>query len=372
MGGLKTMLHKAVSRLILAGGLSLALPAQNSPKAEPIPGDPLEIVTGQVSAVDAMGRSDALGLLQRARSQYELRGAGRGYDLKVAFTVKSGGQTEHDGAWEMEDVFDPKQGLRWTAKAADGYAITRISSNGMLYGEDGASYVPLRLHEARAALFDPIASLENVKRASIRTSTAVYQGSALTCVLLSGSGRGAPTVGGRRWDETEECIDPQSGFLKIHSPVPGRSYAYDYSGALPLAGRVMPRQVVVTEGGRTVTTITVESLTEVSGSDASFFLPTAEMRAKGRPIGLGGAQKIWRSMTQNPSSGKAAAQTVCVFGVVTPSGQLMEAHSLQPANPNSALAISAAKQMSFSRSTPTGDQPQQYFVFVFESFGITQ
>src|SRR5581483_4661035 len=153
-------------------------------------------------------------------------------DLKVSFTVDSGGQTAYDGAWKMEDVFDPKLGLRWTAQGPASYGITRISANGKTYGEDTASYVPLRLQEARAALFDPIPSAANLNRAVIRTSTATFNGLQLTCVLLAGSGRAATANTGRQWDETEECIDPASGRLQVHSQVPGRYYSYDYTDAV--------------------------------------------------------------------------------------------------------------------------------------------
>ena len=364
------MSYKRALPLILASGLwSLAAHAQNAPKTVPIPGDPLELVTGQVAAVDATGRSDALRLLNQARNQYALPSARRAYDVKVSFTVKSGGQTSLDGAWRMEDVFDPKHGLRWTATAPDGSVFTRLSTRGMLYGADSLPYVPLRLHEARAALFDPMPSSENVNRSSIRTSTVVYHGTALTCVLISAAGNGAPTAGGRRWDEAEECIDPQSGLLEIHSQVPGRYYAYDYSNSVQFADRILPRQVVVYEGGHAVSTIAVESLTELASADPRLFLPTEEMKAKGRPIVLGGAQRVSRTLASNATSGGTAPQAVCVFGLVTPSGQLMEAHSLQPSNPNSPAAVEAVKQMSFARPPAPGDQPRQYFVFVVERFG---
>jgi hypothetical protein len=42
----------------------------------------------------------------------------------------------------------------------------------------------------------------------------------------------------------------------------------------------------------------------------------------------------------------------------------MEAHSLQPSDPNSAGAVETAKQMSFAGLTPPGQPPQQFFVFV--------
>jgi hypothetical protein len=68
------------------------------------------------------------------------------------------------------------------------------------------------------------------------------------------------------------------------------------------------------------------------------------------------------------SAASAEAHTVCVFGVVTPSGQLVEAHSLQPSDPNSDAAVAAVRQMSFARAARPGTQPQQHFVFVVGSF----
>ena len=171
------MVSKGMLRLIMAGALSLAALGQSTPRMAPIPGDPLELVSGQIQAVDTPESRDAvLLLLARARDSYSLRNAGSAYDLKVTFTVDSGGQTEYDGVWKMEDVFDPQQGLHWTAKAAAGFSTTRISAKSMFYEEGTASTIPLRLHEARAALFDPIPSSENVVRAQIRTSSAVLHG----------------------------------------------------------------------------------------------------------------------------------------------------------------------------------------------------
>jgi len=359
--------YKAALPWILAGGLSLASYAQNATKSGPVPRDPLEMVTGQASAVDTAGRTDALRLLERARGQYALRSLGRGYDLKVTFTVASGGQTQLDGLWHMEDVFDPKRGLRWTAKAPDGSVFTRIASHGMVYGEDTGPYVPLRLQEARAALFDPMPAATMTKLALIRTSTAVYQGSALACVLISWPGNGASMSGGRQWDEAEECIDAQSGLLRTHSQAPGRYFVYDYSSSPQLGDRMLPRQVTVTEGGHVVSTITVESLSELRMADPGLFAPTEEMKSKGRPVILGGAQRISRSLGPASSAG-SADQTVCVFGLVTAAGQLVEAHSLQPANPNSAAALAAVRQMSFERAAAAGEPARQYFVFVIGKF----
>lgn len=363
-----SVVSKAMLWLIAVSVVSLALFGQKAPRAAPIPNDPLELVTGPINAVDAPARAAALRLLDRARNSYALRSAGQGYDLKVTFTVNSGGQTEYDGAWEMEDVFDPSQGLRWTAKSSAAYSITRISSNGMFYGEETASHIPLRLQEARAALFDPIPSSKSIEHASIRTSNTVFNDTQLTCVLLSDSAETAGAAPGRRWDETEECIDPQTGLLQTHSQVPGRYYAYEYSNGPQLAGHVLPRKITVTEAGETVTEMSIDSLTEVRSADPSLFVPTQEMKARGRAIAMAGAQKVSRVLGRGTFAPSLEPHVVCVFGVATPSGQLVEAHSLQPSDPNSQLAVDAAKKMSFIRRAPEGLYPEQHFVFVIEKF----
>jgi len=364
------MVSRNIGWLIAAAGLPLAVFGGGVPRTTPLPRDPLEIVTGQIRAVkESAGRTKVDRLLGHARNSYALRGAGRGYDLKVTFTVNSGRQTKYDGVWEMEDVYDPTYGLRWTAKYADSYAITRIASKGKLYGEETGAYIPLRLQEARAALFDPIASSREVSRASMRTSTAILHGAPLTCVLLSGAGKTAAAAPTRRWDESEDCIDPQSGLLQTHSQVPGRYFAYDYTDAPSLAGHLLPRKVTVTEGGKMVTEITVDSLKQLSTTDPSLFVPTEAMKERGRPIVMAGAQRFLRVYGRSPTAPNAPPHAVCVFGVLTPSGQLEEAHSLQPSDPDSAVAMEAAKQISFPPPPPFGPQPQQHFVFVIEKFG---
>jgi hypothetical protein len=59
---------------------------------------------------------------------------------------------------------------------------------------------------------------------------------------------------------------------------------------------------------------------------------------------------------------------VCVFGMVTPTGQQVEAHSLQPSDPNSQAAVEDAKRIDFSPLIPAKSPPQQHFVFVIEKF----
>ena len=345
----------STGRTIAAAALlGLSVSAQNTP----------EPVNGHITAVESRGaRADAIQLLERARNSYNLRSLGRPYDLRVSFTVNSGGQTAGDGSWQMEDLFDPKLGLRWTANGPGGYAITRIHANGMLFGVDTASYVPLRLHQARAALFDPIPSRKSIERSSLRTSTVVYNGTQLTCVLLSDAKTPAGSAPGRQWDESEECVDPESGVLLVHSQAPGLYYAYDYFQPATLGDRALPRKVTVNEGGKVVMEISIDSLTETPSAETILFRPNREMQARGRALALAGAEKISRVI-----GGGTAGSAVCVFGVVTPDGKLMEAHSLQPADPNSQAAIADAEQIDFPTPAPVGPYPAQHFVFVIEKF----
>ena len=361
------MVSKNTLCLIAVSVLPLCTLGQNAPRIAPIPSDPLEMVSGPVQPVDTPASRDAVvQLLIRARTNYALRTASQGYDLKVAFTVNSHGQTDYDGAWQMEDLFDPKLGLRWTAKAEAGYATTQISSQEKYYGDGTSDVIPLRLQEARAALFGAIPT-GNFNRAVIRTSTATFNGAPVTCVLISGS-RNATAPSGRSWDETEECIDPQSGLLKVHSQVPGRYFAYDYTHAPQLGGHILPSKVTVTEGGKTVSEINVESLTNLPSANGSLFVPTQEMQARGPSVMMAEAQKLSGFSQPRPFPAGATVHPVCVFGLVTPSGQLVEAHSLQPSDPNSQAAVEEAKRMDFFYPKIAGERPRQHFVFVIEKY----
>jgi hypothetical protein len=54
--------------------------------------------------------------------------------------------------------------------------------------------------------------------------------------------------------------------------------------------------------------------------------------------------------------------------MVNSAGQLVEAHSLQPNDPNSDAAVKDAIAIDFSPTTPAGTPPQQHFIFVIEKF----
>jgi hypothetical protein len=365
----KKMISKGILCLIVGSGLPLLTFGRNTPRVASVPNDPLELAAGQIQAASTPeGRIAVLQLLDRARNNYALRSGGQGYDLKINFAVDSLGQTDYDGVWEMEDLFVPGQGLHWTAKTASGYTVTGIASNGELYGEGAANAIPLRLQEARGILLHPLPSASYVSRESIRTSAATFRGALVTCILLSSSRNAATPALGRGWEESEECIDTQSGRLLLHSEVPGRYAVYDYSSAPQLRGHTLPRTVSITEAGRVVSRISVVKLEEISAADPSLFVPTADMKARGPAIEMTAATKISRIHGPRPFTSAMTVRPVCVFGMVTATGQLLEAHSLQPSDPNSQAAVEDAKRIDFSPGTPAGARPRQHFVFVVEKF----
>jgi hypothetical protein len=197
---------------------------------------------------------------------------------------------------------------------------------------------------------------------------ATFRGSPVTCLLLARSSKVSGPLLGRGWDESEECIDPQSGLLQIHSETPGRYAIYDYSNAAQLGSHRLPRTVTVTEGGRVVSKISVESLQEIPAVDPALFVPTDRMKAAGQATAMTSATKVSRIQGQGPFTPNMTVRPICVFGIVTPAGQLVEAHSLQPSDPNSGAAVKDAKAIDFSPSMPAGEPPQQHFVFVIEKF----
>ncbi len=368
-----TVLKRSMICLVVASGLPLVVFGQGTARLAPVPADNLELVTGPVhEAVTQDGRNAALQLLGRAHDNFSLRSAHTAYDLKVAFTATSLGQTNYDGDWEMEDVYVPGKGTRWSAKAAAGYETTRINSHGKNYAEGTAAAIPLRLHEARGLLLDPVPAPTYAGRGSIRTASATFRGAAVTCLLLSQNRKPAYPATGRGWDESEECIDANTGLLQTHSEAPGRYVVYEYSKTPQLDGRTVPQTVTVTEAGQVVSTITVKSLAAIAAPDASQFGASDAMKTGGEAVTMGGAAKLARIHRPAGTASSGTVSAVCVLGVLTPAGQFVEAHSLQPSDPNSEAAVADAKTIDFSPIIPAGPAPQQHMVVVVERFVSAQ
>ena len=354
---------------LFMSGLTLEVLGQNGPRVTSIPRDPLEVAAGQIQIADTTAKRDtAVQLLARARTSYALRNLRYSWDLKVHFTVDSLGQTNYDGDWQMEDIFSPGQGLHWTAKSAAGYTITGILRTNETWAEAAASVIPLRLQEARAMLYNPLPSVAYANSGSIRTLAAAFRGSPVTCVLLSRARNVSGSPAQRGWDESEDCIDPQSGLLQMHSEVPGRYAVYDYASPARLGSHILPRTVTVTEGGRVVSTISVEDLQAIPSVDPGLFVPTDGMKPA---VAMTAETRISRIQAQTPMTPDMTLRPVYVFGLATPAGHLVEAHSLQPSDPDSEAAVKDAEAIDFSPSMRAGAPPQQHFVFVIENFPVS-
>jgi hypothetical protein len=358
----RSLLFIALAGLIPARALS-----QHEFLTAPVPSDPLELATRSIQVVDTQeGRAALLKILAHARDNYRFKDLGLGYMLKVSFTVDSAGQTQYDGAWEMEDAFAPGLGVRWTATAAAGYATTRIDSGRLHYAEGTEGDIPLVLHEARGALEGSMPSPDSVDRQTIRTFSATFNGVQLTCVLFSDSGLASAPEAGRGWEETEECVDSHSGLLRIHSLVPGRYALFDYTDAVDFHTHVLPRKVTITEGGKPTIELRLDSLEDLPTPDAALYVPTEQMRANGPAVVLAGMIKIPRLRRPGAAPPGSMLQPVVVFGLLTPSGQIVDAHSLQPSNIRSDEAVASAAAIKFPDRTPPGKAPQQHEVFVIE------
>jgi hypothetical protein len=330
------------------------------------PADPYELVTGTTHVVEEAGeRASTLSLLEVARNHYAVQRVGRPYDLKIAFHVASGSAMSFDGDWQMEDKFQPGVGLRWSAATKD-YSIVQISSQrGGLFQSGSTGPIPLGLQESRAHLLGPMMSPEAMQRAPMRTANGVLNGRKLTCVLLANSRTAAPPTQGRRWDDMEECIDPEHGLLRVHSPAAGIYVIYDYSNPLTFAACILPDKLTVMEGGKAVIEERLLSLTEPEGMDPSLFIPSEEMRARGPGTRLVSLQRM--SVNANLESAPSfATQSVVVFGLVTATGKIRDAHVLQQCD--SAVADAAVEQIRKLKIAPSSDEPRQRHLFVRVNF----
>src|SRR5580658_402749 len=215
----------------------------------PLPPDPLELVTSDAQPVqDAQQRIAAIGLLDRAHDLSNVRA--QPYDLKTSFTASGG--LASDGTWSLEDISPRGGGYRWTAQGPYYSAINlypESSANG-LYGNQPSGILPLRLTQVRSAIFFVYPRVG--PQASVRTATGLLNGAQQNCVLIViGAGKRSFT-GGRNWEESEYCVDAQTGLLSQYSPAPGLFVRYDYSSGIRFHDKFIPTAFSISENGQVV------------------------------------------------------------------------------------------------------------------------
>jgi hypothetical protein len=351
-----------VSYVGVCGLLAQVAFCQSGPNIAPVPENRLELASSGVHVVSAPEERDALiSLMEKARSYYAFKESRQAYHVKTSFTVTSGGRTELDGDWQLDEIYSPSLGDRLTARTA-GYVFEQFKTSTANYQDTPGGTFPLRLHEARGHLLGPLETIKNVRHSLIRTVDASLNGAPVTCLLLSDGRRsseaGAP---GRLWQEREECLDPQTGHLLLHSPAPGLYVLYDFSQPFKLESKELPGKMTVVENETTVIEERVESLEALAKVDPNDFTPTAKMRSQRPGATMAGLEKISLGATR-PSSG--TIQTVVVFGLLTPDGKVAEAHPLQSSDPALVdAAVRRVNQIRFPSAVAPGADREQHELF---------
>ena len=126
---------------------------------------------------------------------------------------------------------------RWTAQGP-GYSGVNLYRDDLLYSDQPSGVVPLRLTQVREAIFFIYPGTGPY--ASLRTAPGSLNGTAVQCVLTAQAFAGRVFMGSRNWEESEYCVDPQSGLLLTYSPTPGLYVHYDYSNAIHFHDKLIP------------------------------------------------------------------------------------------------------------------------------------
>lgn len=337
--------------------------AQMASIQEPaVPADPLELVTGDAQPVqDVNQRASTIGLLINAYQHGNVREKGYPYDLKTKFTAF--GSTSSDGVWQMENTSPGPNLYRWTAQGPS-YSVVNLYKSRVLYSNQPADSLPLRLTQVREAIFFSQPMLGPY--ASLRTAAATLNGADLVCVLVSHSLRNKNTGGGRHWDDQEYCVDPKLNNLVTYSPIPGLYVLYDYSKGLQFHDRAIANKFTITQGGHTIIEAETESVGDAKENPAA--LDVSGLNAVGMcPI----ESPPWRLRSFVPTTGVSndgGGQIVVLHGMQSSNGRLSDLEVIESTNAslNSAALEYAARWQSgpMGHDVEPGATPQSHEVFL--------
>lgn len=370
LGGFMRIIGLIAGICALAGAQTLNLDSLPRPA---VPADPLELVTAAAQQVQTPEqRLAATTLLTHARDLSNVRA--QPYDLKTSFV--STGSLPSDGSWTMEDVSIGKA-YRWTAQGPNYAGITVYpgSTQGLAYSNQAGGSIPLRLKQLREAIFfvnPPIGP-----QASIRIASGYLNGAAQNCVLnVTGAG-GRTFTGPRNWEEEEYCVDSSTGLLTTYSPAPGLYVRYDYTSAKQFHGKTIPNGFTITEGGRQIADVRIESVSDPAANAAALF-DTTGLTALGVGRVMDGGIHFRELVPLSKLAAPATpprnprVQVTVLHGTAMPDGTLSEVEILasSDANLNQAVLNSATKPQFPNRFlyTQVGATPQSehiYFTFEF-------
>ena len=316
----------------------------------PVPADALELVTGEAQPVqDAQQRIAAISLLNKARDLSNVRA--QPYDLRTSFSTTGG--PGPDGNWMLQDTARGR-GYRWTADGPNYSAINLYPdsiANG-LYGNQPSGILPLRLMQVRAAIFFTYPMVG--PQASVRTATGSLNGAEQRCLLIVIGAGNRSFAGGRNWEESEYCVDAQSGLLTTYSPVPGLFVRYDYSSAIRFHNKSIPTAFIISEGGRTVAEARTISVTDPPASTDAMFSPGGlKALGAGRAMNPGFNMPVVMPVPGRPfpdSNENAAMQVVTLHGNVSGEGRLSEVEILASSDASlNQVALENANTITQSR-----------------------
>ena len=363
---------------IVIGAVLLQVPAMAQAPARvramqelaepPVPSDPLELVTGNAQPVqDVNQRAEIITMLENAHKHSNVRA--QPYDLKTTFTVTG---SLSAGVWQTEDTSLGEGLYRWTVQGPS-YSAVNLTANHIFYSSQPATGLPLRLVQAREAIFYAKAFVG--PRATLRTANGTLNGADLVCALVAYNAMSPAGTGGRLWEEEEYCVDSKAGTVVTYSSAPGSYIVYDYSKALTFHGKLIPNGFTISQAGQTIIEAQTESVTDPANNPAAF------QPAGLNQIGVGAVMSgAWRSRMRMPLPGGPQAQTttapvVVLHGMQSPNGQVSDLEMVASSDPSlneSALAFATQWQGGMLGQQPdTGATPQSHeFVMLIQYFNI--
>ena len=344
--------------------LSCVAFSEDKPKTAALPYDPLELATGPTTVPDTPQKRELLlNLLEHARQNNGMHAPGTPpFAMKVSFN--SNGTSRYTGFGEIEETWMSGQTFRWSARLGD-YSQLRIFYEGAAYDDKPRGPIPLRIQMVRSSVFWPVTG--RFAPALIRMATANWQGAEVACMLISGGMNDATPTPGRRWEETEYCIEPKTGLLRTYSEAPGIYTVYDYSETLQFHGRTLARQISIVEDGATVLQIHIDSLADAANSDPDQFVPTKKMLSHGPGDILVGPFRFPQFVPAPPGH-NGVIQPVIVHAVLDKKGHVVEAEALQ--HSDSLLmdaALTIVERSNYSKQEGDG-KPVQREAFINVQF----
>jgi hypothetical protein len=247
--------------------------------------------------------------------------------------------------------------------------VINLFTGRLLYSSQPSGGIPLRLAQVRAALFFNYPAIG--PRSSVRTASGTLNGADLNCVLVGQTAVTKIAAGGRRWEESEFCVDARSGLLTTWSPAPGVYVLYDYSSAFNFHGKMIPDGFTITEAGRNVIEVRVESVVDPGSVDPAVFDPSTLSQTGVGPL----MTPPWH--IRNPAAKTGANQTlaaVLVHGMLTPAGELTETEIVASSNTglNQTALDQAAQQRTWrvEEANLPGATPQSHEVFLLMEFTV--